>query len=79
VLPDKTVPIACFKPSWASEIRRRTPFNPRFDQAAQKRGPEGAVLRQAAIDAEHLTIALRGDADGDDRRLADHPAIGRAF
>jgi hypothetical protein len=30
VLPDSTVLIACFNPSWASEMTSRTPFKPRF-------------------------------------------------
>ncbi len=50
-------------------------FQSAFDQAAQKRGPEGAVLRRADIDAEHLTVALGGDADGDDSRLANDAPI----
>jgi hypothetical protein len=39
-------------------------------QAPQKRRPEGAIFRRPHVDTEDLTIAVGGDADRDDRRLA---------
>ncbi len=69
VLPDSTVLIACFNPSWASEITSRTPFKPAFHQAAEKRRPEGAILGRPDVDAQHLAVALGGHPDGDDGRL----------
>ena len=67
--------IACFKPSWASEITRRTPVRPRFTRLRRN-----AVQKARSSDGptsmpEHLPIALARDADGDDRRLAHHAAI----
>ena len=41
----------------------------------EKSRPDGPVLRGAHLDAEDLTRALGGHADGHHRPLADHPAV----
>jgi hypothetical protein len=46
------------------------PLEAAFHETAQKGRPEGAILRRADIDPQDLTLALDGDADRDDRRLA---------
>src|SRR5690606_40074597 len=46
-----------------------------FHEAAKKRGPEGPIFRRADINPEHLAVPLGGHANGDNGRLADHPAI----
>jgi len=35
--PLRTVPIACFRPSWASEMTNRTPLSPRFTRHVSPR------------------------------------------
>ena len=70
-----TVLIACFSPSCASEMTRRTPFSPRFTRLRKKRRPERPILRRADVDAQHLPLALAGDADGDDGGLADDAPV----
>ena len=75
VAPLSTVAIACFRPSCASDVIEAHAAEAALDQAAQKRRPERPILRGADVDAEDLALALAGDADGDDRRLARHPAV----
>src|SRR3954465_9462705 len=72
VLPDNTVLIACFNPSCASEITSRTPFSPRFTKLRRNAVQNARSSRGPNVDPEHLPVALRGDADGDHRGLADH-------
>jgi hypothetical protein len=51
------------------------PDQPSGLQGAQERGPEGAVLAVADVQAQHLPAAIGGDPGGDDDRTADDPAI----
>ena len=46
-----------------------------LDQAAEKRRPKGSILRWPDINAEHLALALAGDADRDHGRLAGHTSV----
>ena len=69
--------IAAFRPSWASEITRRTPPSPRVFERAQERRPERLVFGVADVDAEHLTVALGGHPGRDHDRPATRPGRGR--
>ena len=44
-------------------------------EAAQKRRLERAVLRRPHVGTQHLTLALAGDADADDGRLAEDAPV----
>ncbi len=57
--------------------RRHRPLRqpPAADQLAQEFGPERGRLRRADVEAEHLAPPLPVDADGDDRRDRDDPAV----
>ena len=58
-------------------IRRDQPHaaQPALHQAAQKRRPEGAILRGTDVDAEDLALALAHHANRDHRRLARDTAV----
>jgi hypothetical protein len=43
-------------------------------QASEEGGPEGAVLRVADVDAEHLAVAGGGDTGGDHHGAGHDPA-----
>ncbi len=51
------------------------PARPRALRVAQERSPEGAVLRIADGEAEHLPVAVGGYPGGDHHGLGDHPAV----
>ncbi len=55
-------------------MTRRTP-QAALHQAAEKRRPEGAILRRADVDAEDLALALAGDPDRDHGRQAGHAPV----
>jgi hypothetical protein len=67
--------MACLRPVWASEVTRLDAGQPAGFQAAQERGPEGAVLAVADLAAEHLAAAVGGDPGGDHHRPRHHPTV----
>ena len=76
VAPLSTVPIACFRPSWASEIDQPHALAGRASPGCAEtpsRRPDPPTGPTST--PEHLPLALAGDADGDHRRLADHAPI----
>src|SRR5882762_9429601 len=70
----RTLAMAAFSPSWASEMTSLTPRRPRL-ASAQKVGPEGLGLRRADRQAQHLAPAIAIDADRDDHRDRDDVAV----
>ena len=75
VAPLSTVAIACFSPSCASEMTRRTPLSPRLTRLRRNAVQNARSSDGPTSIAEHLALALAGDADRDDRRLADDAAV----
>jgi hypothetical protein len=51
------------------------PGQPSGLERAQERGPEGAILAVAHVQAEDFPAAVGGHPGGDDDRAADDPAI----
>jgi hypothetical protein len=74
VVPLSTVAIARLRPSCASETTSRTPRSPRFTKAAQKRRPEGPILRRAGIDVVFCGIDSERMRDG--RSFFTRPRLG---
>jgi hypothetical protein len=51
------------------------PGQPAGLERAQERGPEGAVLAVADVQAQHLPAAVGGHAGGDDDRAGNHAGL----
>ncbi len=66
---------AALRPSWASEIDQLDAAQAALPELAQKGRPEGLRLRGADVHAQHLAAAVAVDADGDDHRGGDDPAV----
>ena len=75
----RTLAIAAFRPSCASEIASCTPTRPRATSAAQELGPERLGLGLADVEAEDLAPAGLVHAVGDHQRLATTRPPSRTF
>ena len=70
----RTLAMAAFSPSWASEMTSLTPRRPRRASLVGV-GAEGLGLRRADRQAQHLASAVAIDADRDDHRDRDNATV----
>ncbi len=73
--PSSTAAVVVFRPVWASEMISWVRASRRALSVRRKAVGEGAVLRIADGEAEHLPVPVGGHPGGDDDGLGDDPPV----